>query len=166
MKTKNIDALLANVDLTPDSLQGKADPVPPHSEPLSEQSSHPDENSSVAIKSDPEKPSETYSIESSGQIPETQQDTSIDEYGQPVEKKERLYTQEEVQQMMRDRNSRGEFAKQEITKAIQEALAQQGLSLNQSQAPQEEGEPDWQYELKTLVKETFKEITKEQQIAK
>lgn len=168
MKTKNIDSLLANVDLTPDSLQGRPERIEVKPEHLSSEdlplSSSASEADAKEIPSesvaDGEKTTSPTEVKAS-----QEESPSIDDYGQPITKAEKTYTQEEVEKMMRDRNSRGEFAKQEITKAIQEALAQQGLSLNQSQAPQEEGEPDWQYELKTLVKETFKEITKEQQIA-
>lgn len=72
------------------------------------------------------------------------EDTVDDEYGTPVAKKERVYTESEVQQMMRDRNARGEFARQEAQR--------------QQQQPQQqnvEGNEDWEAQLESFVEQTL-----------
>lgn len=168
MKTKNIDSLLANVDLTPDSLQGRPEPIEVKPEHLSSEDLP---LSSSASEADAKEiPSESVAdgekITSPTEVKASQEESpSIDDYGQLIPKTAKTYTQEEVEKMMRDRNSRGEFAKQEINKAIQEALAQHGIDLTKitPQVQQDEDDLDWQSELKSLVKETFAEMTKEQQ---
>lgn len=67
---------------------------------------------------------------------------NIDEYGNEVQKKERVYTQSEVEAMMRDRNRRGEFAQQQT--------AQQPPLQHQEQ----EGD-DWEAQLETFIDSTL-----------
>jgi len=75
-------------------------------------------------------------------------ETEDDEYGTPVAKKERVYTESEVQQMMRDRNARGEFARQE-------AQRQQQKAQQQPQHQQVEGNEDWEAQLESFVEQTL-----------
>jgi hypothetical protein len=76
-------------------------------------------------------------------------DSPIDEYGNPVEKP-KMYSEDDVNRLMRDRMSRGKYAEQPQPE------------LQQQTQGQEPGE-DWQQELKKFVKQTMTEAQKEQQ---
>jgi hypothetical protein len=74
-----------------------------------------------------------------------------DEYGNPVVK-EKLYTEDEVNRMMRERLARGKVAREEAPAMVQPPVQQQGQS-----------DDDWQKELKEFVKGTYHEIHQEEQ---
>lgn len=99
---KNIDDLLMQVDLTPDSLQ---DETPAATEP---ENNERQEDNNDANESTPD-----YGLNESNSSDDSEEESTFDDYGQKTNKKEKLYTQAEVEQMMRDRNKRGEFAKKE-----------------------------------------------------
>ncbi len=133
MSVTNIDGLLNQVDLTPDSLQGEV-PELTHAE-----------EGTIPVKN----------IETSSENNNSNSDNkelTEDDYGQPIAKKERVYTESEVQQMMRDRNARGEFARQE-------ALKQQEAQPIQS-ANNDAQEGDWEQQLESFVEQT---LTKREQ---
>ena len=81
------------------------------------------------------------------EAPATESD--LDDYGNKIEKKEKLYTQAEVQEMMRDRNRRGEFARQE----------QQEQKPHQQE--QSQTEQDWQAELEEFTIKTLEKREKQ-----
>lgn len=93
---------------------------------------------------------ETLQVEA--EKPQVSSESKIDEYGNPVAP-EKTYTEEEVQRMMRERLSR-------VRQPEQPAPAP-----TVSQPKPEDGEQDWRQELKTFVKETLGEVTKEEQQA-
>jgi hypothetical protein len=76
-------------------------------------------------------------------------DSPIDEYGNPVEKP-KMYSEDDLNRLMRDRMSRGRYAEQPLP---------QQQPQPQTQEPQE----DWQRELKTFVKQTMTEAQREAQ---
>lgn len=83
---------------------------------------------------------------------QSQDSTDLDDYGNKIDKKPpRVYTQEEVNEMIRDRLSRGQFAQQ------QENQVQQQQQQQQSSEPQE----DWQKELEEF---TLKTLEKREQL--
>lgn len=160
----NIDALLAEVDLTPDSLQGKTEPAI-NNAPEPELTNDQQKPTQGAELSDKKQDAELTNDHKTSNDSE-QKESATDDYGNSVAKKERTYTQAEVEQMMRDRNSRGEFAELEAERVRKEALmaAQEALRLSQSQQAtnESEGEEDWKEEFRSLIKET---LTAEQQAA-
>lgn len=74
---------------------------------------------------------------------ETKQDSTIDEYGNPVEKP-KMYSEEEVNRLIRERLSRGKFAEQQ-TQQPQPQVQQQT----------QEQEEDWEAQLETFVEKTI-----------
>lgn len=136
MSLNNIDDLLSQVETT---LSAPAEPVPSEDVESVEQESAV-ETKEPAPKAEPEPEAEAPK--------EEQADT--DEYGTPVTKKERTYTEAEVQQMMRDRNARGEFARQEALRQQQEAAPQNAEHANE----------DWESQLESFVEQT---LTKREQ---
>jgi hypothetical protein len=140
----NIDDLLNKVDMTPDSLQtNDVEPEPIHNEPLEDSST--DSDNSDSDYSEPEPISNK----------EESQESTIDDYGQPANKKEKMYSEAEVQQMMRDRNARGEFARQEAERLKQEAKPIE---------PQETGDSeDWEQQFESLVEQTLSKREQKQQ---
>jgi hypothetical protein len=133
MSLTNIDGILANIDLTPDSLQGAEgakEPESTNNESISESSYSEETPVSENAENGTDKTDKSASTE-----------TAIDDYGQPVAKKERVYTQSEVEQMMRDRNTRGEFAKQQLEQPVQPVA--------------QEASEDWQQEFESLVEQTI-----------
>ena len=83
--------------------------------------------------------------------PETNKDKSIDEYGNPVEKP-RLYTEEELQQRIRDRLSRGRHAEQQTPQQTQEAA--------KDFKPDPNSEESWETQLEAFVDKTIEKREK------
>ena len=82
---------------------------------------------------------------------ESAPETESDEFGNPVIKaKPKVYTEEEVNQMFRDRFGRGHAARQDEQKPVQQPAA---------------GEQDdnWENQLKNVIKETVRETAHEEQ---
>jgi hypothetical protein len=78
--------------------------------------------------------------------PEKPNDTNIDEYGNPIEKS-KMYSEDEVQRMIRERLSRGRNNEQ----PIQQHLSQP--QVNDQPSNSEDG--DWKAELEQVIDETF-----------
>ncbi|MBP9870401.1 MAG: hypothetical protein KBC53_02750 [Nitrosomonas sp.] len=79
----------------------------------------------------------------------TQSDVEHDDYGTPVQKKpEKMYTQSEVQEMMRERLSRGQFAQQQDSPA---PVQQQQQQYQDPNMPLE----DWQKELEEFTEKVL-----------
>jgi len=68
----------------------------------------------------------------------------IDEYGNPIEKP-KIYTEDEVNRLIRERLSRGKYAEQQ----------QQPVQQQQSQQQPAEQEENWQQELEKFVEQTI-----------
>lgn len=73
-------------------------------------------------------------------------DSTIDEYGNPVEK-QRVYTEDEVQQLIRDRVARNR--------------QQEQVNHQPSQYPPQVQEEDWETQLKSVIKKTIVETQEE-----
>lgn len=87
---------------------------------------------------------ETLQVEA--EKPQVSDDKPIDEYGNPIEKP-RLYTEEELQQRIRDRLSRGRHAEQPAPQQIQQAA--------KDFTPDPNSEDDWQTQLADFVDKTI-----------
>lgn len=85
--------------------------------------------------------------------PETKAESPIDEYGNPVEKP-KMYSEEEVQRMIRDRLSRGRHAEQPSHQQVQQMAQDFKADPN--------SEESWENQLKTFVKQTLKEVSNEE----
>lgn len=85
--------------------------------------------------------------------PETKSESPIDEYGNPVEKP-KMYSEEEVQRMIRDRLSRGRHAEQPSHQQVQQMAQDFKADPN--------SEESWENQLKTFVKQTLKEVSNEE----
>lgn len=131
---KNIDDLLMQVDLTPDSLQKT------EIEPEAINNEEPKE---LTKEDDSSTPDYGHNEESSND--DKSEELATDDYGQQASKKEKLYTQAEVEQMMRDRNKRGEFAKQE-------ANHQPEPTYSNESGDDGEG---WEQQFESLVEQTI-----------
>ena len=143
MSLNNIDSLLQTI--ATDATAGAMYNEP--SEPVSEEH----EPEARDITSQPRADEPEPEAEAEEPKAADKEDTVDDEYGTPVAKKERVYTESEVQQMMRDRNARGEFARQE-------AQRQQQQAQQQAQQPQQqnvEGNEDWEAQLESFVEQTL-----------
>jgi hypothetical protein len=75
-----------------------------------------------------------------------------DEYGNPVVK-EKMYTEAELNQRIRERLARGKYAEQQQTAPI----------VQQPAVTQVDPDADWETQLKTVIKSTVKEIGQETQ---
>lgn len=99
MSESRIDAIMAGVEPESTAQPGLVpEAVPLTPEPIQEQAPEP-----VAEEREPEAlepPKSEVTVE------------TTDDYGTPITKKERVYTEAEVQAMIRDRLSRGQFAQQ------------------------------------------------------
>lgn len=143
---RNIDDLLNQVDLTPDSLQ-ETSPAP--------ETINNDEPKDVTKQEEESSP--VYGDDNStSDKGESEEVTTTDEYGQAASKKEKLYTQAEVEQMMRDRNKRGEFAKQETYTPPPET--------HQSSSDESGGE-EWEQQFEALVDQTISKREQKRQEA-
>ena len=136
---KNIDDLLMQVDLTPDSLQ---EDIPSVTE--SENTEHSD-STNDSNESTPD-----YGLNESDSSDNSEEETTVDDYGQKANKKEKLYTQAEVEQMMRDRNKRGEFAKKEDS----------NYEEPRNEHHNDDDSEGWEHQFETLVEKT---LTKREQ---
>ncbi len=150
MSLSNIDSLLNTIELTPDSLQGQVEDVSRETiESASEESTS--------------TPSDSYGTEESSTESApvvADKEESTDDYGQPIEKKERVYTQAELDaklnEVMRDRNARGEWAKQE-------ALRQQQLKEQPTTNNSDETNDNWEHQLESFVEQTLTKREQKQQ---
>lgn len=145
MSVTNIDDKLIGIELVPESVQEeaiKAEPV---------------EKEPITLVNE-EKPSSEITTETSEIKEPVNEEPSHDDYGQPIAKKDKVYTESEVQEMMRDRNSRGEFARQEAERIKQEAIREYEANLSaQKQNYNESNETgeDWEQQFESLVEQTL-----------
>lgn len=88
----------------------------------------------------------------------TENDASLDEYGNPLPKP-KMYTEEEVQKMIRDRLKRGQYKDQQPQ---QQPSPQQVKEAKDAGFEYDENSSEtWSQQLKTFVKNTVKEMTQE-----
>jgi hypothetical protein len=102
-----------------------------------------------------DEPSNDNEQEHSGRVEKTTTDTEVDDYGNQVSKKEKVYTQSEVENMMRDRLSR---VKQEQQQAPQPQYQQQPSH----QTNQDLENDNWEAQLESFIEGT---LTKREQKA-
>ncbi len=108
-------------------------------------------------KSDePEEPVEEKGAQSEGpaeelqdKAPENSHEDDVDEYGTKVGKK-KLYTEDEVQRMIRDRLKRGQQTEQQ-----QQAVQQAAKDFT----PDPESNETWETQLESFVEKTFQKMT-------
>jgi hypothetical protein len=79
-------------------------------------------------------------------------DSPIDEYGNPIEKP-KMYSEEEVNRLIRERLSRGRQQEQQAQQQVQQTQVQQ--------QPVQQQEEDWESQLKTVIKKTLYETQEE-----
>lgn len=160
---KNIDALIVQnmQEQATNSPPKPLIPDPPKSneeaEPVSSQKSGNEESNESADQGEHNVPRETkeQTTETEKAEPEHKSDSPIDEYGNPIAPP-KTYTEEEVNRMIRERLARGKQVEQ----------AQQPVKQVPPQdQPQAGNDEAWKQELKDFVKNTYQEITKEQQEA-
>lgn len=178
MSVKNIDSMLQEVrieeetGLKPEPIQEIEQEAPSHES--NEENNHQD---ATEHQQEVNEDSEQHRIDESSQQPSQNDDNAseFDEYGNKIDKKGRVYTQEEVNAMLRDRNSRGEFAKQEAERIRQEAIReyQESLRQQQNQEINSESGEDWKQEFESLVVETLskheqrqRQILQQQELAR
>lgn len=97
--------------------------------------------------------SENGSLETTSQ----NTDSPIDEYGNPIEKP-KLYTQDEVQAMIRDRLSRGRNAEQQY-QPPQQQVQQDASNFK----PDENSEESWEVQLENFIDKTIQKRQQEHQ---
>jgi hypothetical protein len=137
-EAKNIDSMLINAMNTDPISKGvesvpQGEPISP--DPVKSQENvvpEPAQNISPKPESEPVKEEAKPS------------DATIDEYGNPIIQPQKMYTEEEVQRMIRDRLSRGK-------QAPQQQPQQQSKPIDQ---PQDQAEENWQVELESFVEKT------------
>jgi hypothetical protein len=76
-------------------------------------------------------------------------ETTIDEYGNPIEKP-RMYTEEEVQQKIRERLSRGHYAKQQTQQQTQQIQKEA-----ENFQPDTNSEETWEVQLERFIENTI-----------
>ena len=138
---KNIDNLIVS------DMQQKVGvtPITPPIDPVSEQQPEPEkvEDTTKTVETQNKEPDQTPKVEE-------KVDDKIDEYGNPVEpqEKQKVYTEEEVQRMIRERLARGKHTEQQS-----EPIKQQNND--------ESNEEDWRVTLKNEVKNINQELERE-----
>lgn len=111
----------------------------------------------VEVKSEPEVKEEVAEVPQEPIVDETDKkqeatDSPIDEYGNPVEKS-KMYSEEEVQRIVKDRLSRGRHIEQQPVQ--QQQPQQQQTTANEDET--------WDIQLKKYVRNEYKEIAREEQ---
>lgn len=160
MEAKNIDDVLVKAM----SEQGNSEPQPQVDvverpvEPVQSEQVTPSDETTAQLQDAQEQqnePSETDTKEvtDSKEKVEKQNNSPIDEYGNPVEKP-RLYTEEELNQRIRERLSRGKYAEQQNTNQTQP----------QSQPASEEvTDEDWRVQLRKEIRHEMTQAQQEEQ---
>ena len=139
MSLTNIDDLLAGIEPV---IESRVEPESTSDSMMDDSTSLVEEPIIVDIpKSDTSETTESK---------EDKESKTTDDYGQEIAKKERVYTQAEVDaklnEAMRDRNNRGEWAKQEAERKRQEQPVTNPIS--------EDGD-DWESQLESFVDQTI-----------
>lgn len=142
MEAKNIDDVLIsdmnNVMENQSAPQAVPKPIEvdePVNDPV-----QPEEMPDAAVSDQQEVASEAPKVPKQ----EEKVDSTIDEYGNPTEK-QKLYTEEEVNRMMRERLARGKYAEQQV---------QQPKQTKQQDQPQDQ-EENWEAQLESFVDRTI-----------
>lgn len=108
-----------------------------------------------------EVPIAAESVDNAKDVPQgtsTPADDTHDEYGNEVVKPVKMYTEEEVQRMIRDRLSRGQHAQQQQTpQEVQQAA--------KDFTPDPNSADNWEVQLEKFVENTFQKISTKQQQA-
>ena len=146
ISTTSVDQLLQNPGLqqapvllgaVPDSTQPSAETTESVEQEQPQSNRQESSNEDSPQEKTPESSSST--IENSG--------IDTDDYGQPVSKKERLYTESELQEKIRDRLSRGQYAQQQQVEAPKQQY--------EPQYAQQQQEGEWQQELEQFIDKTL-----------
>lgn len=142
MEAKNIDDVLIsdmnNVMENQSAPQSMPQPIEvgePVNDPV-----QPEEMPDAAVSDQQEVASEAPKVPKQ----EEKVESTIDEYGNPTEK-QKLYTEEEVNRMMRERLARGKYAEQQV---------QQPKQTKQQEQPQDQ-EENWEAQLESFVDRTI-----------
>ena len=101
-------------------------------------------------------PEVAENLQSGAEKPKIAENDPIDEYGNPIEKP-KMYSEDEVQSMIRDRLSRGRYAEQPNQQQVEKAAKDFKEDPN--------SEETWDVQLKNFVKDTLKEVSQEQREA-
>src|ERR1051325_9937826 len=110
MDSTNIDSILMDQMVAP-PINNNADPIDPPNEDSGEGESNDDLDASSSSLPEKEHTDQESEEEKNTENQDKSQDNSLDEYGNPVEKK-RLYTEEEMQQRIKERLARVKNYKQ------------------------------------------------------
>lgn len=146
MNLRNIDDLLSGIQSeTEEDIKPKA--VPEIHDDPEEEKEEPEKRSS-----EPEHKEEAEKDD--GESDDQPSDREIDDYGNEIPQA-RTYTEEEVNNMMRERFSRSSMANLTQQQQAQVQNAAQGFQ------PDPNSEETWEQQLKSFVKETFNEMHKE-----
>lgn len=139
MEAKNIDdVLVAAMNNSQAPVQPAIEDKVPANDPMQEEPVPQQEAAQEVTKPvEAVKPEETQSVKSEESSP-------IDEYGNPVEKP-KMYSEEEVNRLIRERLARGRHAEQ--AQPVQQQPQQQQQSSEQ--------EENWQQELEKFVEQTI-----------
>ena len=139
---RSVDALLATANQAPPVEA----PEPQQSEPVAQEVQHAEpEAESKEVEAKAEEPSSTESDTRAEETPIAE--TDLDEYGNATEKP-KTYSEEDVQRMIRDRFSRGQFKENQ-------PIQQQAQQAPQESAPDNAGDDDWQTQLEGFIDKTI-----------
>lgn len=140
MEAKNIDDIIVS-DMT-------NKPVPM---PATESAKSVDVSESEGSPGDSKPADDVASSSEPTRVSESTGDSPIDEYGNPIVKP-RVYTEEEVQRMIRERLSRGRHAEQQLEEEVRQP---------QENQKEEVTEEDWRTTLKNEVRNINQELQRE-----
>ena len=129
--------------------------VPP-TESKGEVTSESKPDAQEAPKVEKEKPQEAPQKELEADSSDNAPDDEVDEYGTKVGKK-KLYTEEEVQNMIRERFSRGQWANQNPTQQEQVKQAAENFT------PDPESADNWEVQLETFIEKTVNKLSNKSQ---
>ena len=144
-QTRSVDDLLVKVAAEQVNQQAPVQPIPEVSSP----DPVPEATEVAETVPQPTEAQEKVETETDNKVttePEAKADSPIDEYGNPIEKP-RMYTEEELQQRIRERLSRGRHAEQPTQQQVQQA--------SKDFAPDPNSEESWEAQLEAFVDRTI-----------
>lgn len=136
-----------NTPLQELKLESEKKPNEEDSEPKTELEDSAEIETETESKEEESQPESQNNSEEDKSSNETSMEDDVDEYGTQVNKK-KLYTEEEVQRMIRDRLKRGQSQQQQ--QAVQEAAKEF--------TPDPESSESWETQLETFVEKTVQKI--------
>lgn len=156
MEAKNVDDIIVK-SMQP-ATETPASPVEQTQEPVEQAVDSPTEQTATDSTEQPETSGEYGETEKSEPAKEevkqqAKTDSPIDEYGNPVAKP-RTYTEEEVQNMIRDRLSRGRHAEQPTQQQVKQAADDFQADPN--------SEDNWEVQLNKFIDKRIEDRTREQ----